>query len=111
MPGPSLRPSGVSRSFVSRGRPDPRREATRRATPWSQGPATVPGPDRAGLADEDEERRLEGILGVVMIGQQAAADAQDHRAMPRHQRRESRLLSAVEVTLQELAIGQSRPVG
>jgi hypothetical protein len=40
------------------------------------------GSDRGRLADEDEERGLKGVLGVVMAGKGPATDAPDHRPMP-----------------------------
>ena len=43
-------------------------------------------PDRHGLPDQDEEGCLEGVLGVVMMTQNAATDAPDHRAVPLHER-------------------------
>jgi hypothetical protein len=39
----------------------------------------------SGLADEDKECGLEGVVGVVVVSQQPAAHAQDHRPMPAHQ--------------------------
>jgi len=39
-------------------------------------------------ADEDEKGRLKSVLGVVMVAEDPAADAPDHRAVPPHQRGE-----------------------
>jgi hypothetical protein len=33
------------------------------------------GPDGGGLAGQDEERRLKGVLGLVVVREQTAADA------------------------------------
>ena len=62
----------------------------------SQGDAVEPAPDRflpphgAGPADEDQEGGLEGVLGVVLVAQDRAADAEDHRPVPLHQGGERR---------------------
>jgi hypothetical protein len=55
------------------------------------GPQRVSDPECAGLPDQDEESGLEGVLCVVRVGQQSAADAHDHRAMTLDQGRESQL--------------------
>src|SRR5262249_33501957 len=70
----------------------------------------LPGDNRRCPADEDEEGRLKSILGVVVVAQNAATDAPDHRAMPPHQGRKSRLIATADVVLQQLPIGQSRPI-
>jgi hypothetical protein len=36
-------------------------------------------PDAGGLFGQDEERRLEGIFGIVPVPQHMLANAQDHR--------------------------------
>src|SRR5262249_10810590 len=48
----------------------------------SQEPArqVVPPPDRPGPGGQDEERRLEGVLGVVGVAQNVAADVGPCRA-------------------------------
>jgi hypothetical protein len=69
-------------------RPTPRGDLQRHAEePARQrvGPA-----DRSGPPRQDQERRLGGILGVVEPAQDAAADAEHHRPVPLHQRRERR---------------------
>ena len=73
-----LLPPGVSR---------PRLQG--RAVRYAVQPAArcLPGDDRARLASEDEEGRLEGVLGVVPVPQDAAADTPDHRAVPPDQGR------------------------
>ncbi len=55
--------------------------------PAAQGVGDV---QRAGLAGQDEERGLKGILGVVLVAQDSKARGCDHRAMSRHQAREGR---------------------
>ncbi|MEJ7639241.1 MAG: hypothetical protein WKF75_15020 [Singulisphaera sp.] len=42
--------------------------------------------DRAGLAGQDQEGRLEGVLDVVLVPQDRPAGRQDHRPVPGHQR-------------------------
>ena len=69
-------------------------------------PNGVSPPDRARLADHYQERRLERVLDLGRIVQDAAADAQDHRPVPHHQCLECRLVTARQVSLQELAVGQ-----
>ena len=60
------------------------------------GHAVQPGAERlgvaqrTGLAQQDEERGLEGVLDVATVVEQPPADAQDHRSVPRHQRLERR---------------------
>src|SRR5262249_41229952 len=56
------------------------------------------------------EGGLEGVLGVRMASQDAAADAPDHRSVPAHQRGEGGFLAALDVALQELAVGQAGAV-
>ena len=48
----------------------------------------VLAPDRPSLADEDQEGGLEGVLGVVGVVEDRAADAQHHRPVPLDQGRE-----------------------
>jgi hypothetical protein len=55
---------------------------------------------------QDEERGLEGVLGLVGIVQKAPAHAQHHRPVPPHQRRERRRVLGNHKALQEVLIGQ-----
>ena len=48
--------------------------------------------ERAGLAGQDEEGGLEGVLGELVVAQELSADAQDHRAMAGNQRGEGGLV-------------------
>jgi hypothetical protein len=48
----------------------------------------VAGRDRRRLADQDKEGRLEGVLGIMVIAQDAATHAPDHRSVPAHQCRQ-----------------------
>jgi hypothetical protein len=45
-------------------------------------------PDRAGLQREDQERRLERVFRGLLIAYGTAANAQDHRPVPVHDRLE-----------------------
>ena len=80
--------------------------ATRWATRWSQPPSDLVVPDRAGLAGQDEERRLEGVLGVVRVAEDAPADGQDHRPVPRHQGRERRLVAPGDEPPEQRGVGR-----
>ena len=59
--------------------------------------AVQPGPDRfafadrASLAKQDQERRLERVIGLVWVAQDAPADAEHHRAVPLDQQGEGRV--------------------
>ena len=69
----------------------------------------VPPPDRPRPRCQDQERGLEGILGVVGVAQDVAADIEDHRPMPCHQRLECRLgglAAPSEESIQELGVGE-----
>ncbi len=74
-------------------------------------------PHRSGLADENEEGGLEGVLGLVGVAEHAVADPPDHRSVPIHQGREGhfrrcrgfgRLGPPGRVPLKELAVGEPR---
>jgi hypothetical protein len=54
----------------------------------------LPRHDRSRLPGQDEERRLEGVFGVVMIPEDASADAPDHGAMAMDDGVKDRLLSS-----------------
>ena len=45
--------------------------------------------DRLGLACQDKEDGLEGVLGVMMIAEELPADAKHHRSVPGHDGGES----------------------
>ena len=71
-------------------------------------PQGVSSPDRAALLDQDQEGRLEGVLGIVRVAQDPPADAQDHRPVPPHQRLEGPGVALGEETLEELRVGEPR---
>src|SRR4051794_38051936 len=58
------------------------------------------------LADKDKEGGLEGVLGVLMV-EQSAADAPDHRPMPLDESNEGSFISMLDEATKELPIGQS----
>ena len=70
----------------------------------------LPLPDRAGLAHQDQERGLKGVVSIVRVSQYLTAYAQDHRAMAIDQGRERglgrRRVIPCQKPVQELAIGQ-----
>jgi hypothetical protein len=67
---------------------------------------------RSGPPAEDKEGRLENVLGVVDIMQDAAADVQHHRPMPPYQGREGVLIAPGGEALEQFAIRQTiRPRG
>src|SRR5262249_57789946 len=59
---------------------------------------------RGRAAEEDEEGGLKSVLGGVGVAQQPATDAQHHRAVPAHQRRERRLVALAGEAAQQLAV-------
>jgi hypothetical protein len=63
--------------------------------------------ERARFAYQDQERRLEGILRVVLVAERSPADAEDHRAVPLDKGRERQLggfTIAGPESLKELAV-------
>jgi hypothetical protein len=65
-------------------------------------------PDRSGLARQQEEGGLEGVVGIVGVVEHAAADGQDHRPMPTDQRLEGQLIAVGHVTFQQPGVGLAR---
>jgi hypothetical protein len=68
-------------------------------------------PDRRGLARQDEEDGLERVLGVMMIAQELAADAEYHRPVSRHDGGESALIdgfASCSEPIKKLAVGKPR---
>src|SRR5207253_6776601 len=66
---------------------------------------------------EDEEGRLERILGIVVVADDAAADAEHHRRVPADEHGKGVLVPVRDEALQELpvahpgaAVGQRRPL-
>jgi hypothetical protein len=50
---------------------------------------------------------LKRILGVVVVAEDPAANAPNHRPMPSHEGCKSRLVTAADVVIQQLPIGLS----
>lgn len=76
------------------------------------GDAVEPAPqrrrlaDRAGLAGENEERGLEGVLGVGLVAEYTAADLQHHRPVPAQHGTESGLILVDMEPAEQLPIRQ-----
>src|SRR5262249_23766248 len=60
------------------------------------------------FAGQNQKCRLEGVVRVVRVGQDGAAQAQHHRRVPLHQRLERRLFLTRDEPLQELPVRQGR---
>jgi hypothetical protein len=58
------------------------------------------------LANQDQERGLESVLGVLLVVQHAPTDAQDHRTMPTDQGLERRDVPRGHVPFQKLPVGR-----
>ena len=54
-----------------------------------------------GLAREDEEGGLEGVLRILLVAEHAPAEVEDHRPVPPHQGRESRVAARRNERLHE----------
>jgi hypothetical protein len=63
--------------------------------------------DGCGLASEDEKRGLEGVLGILMIGQDAAAYTPDHRPMPPYKGLEGGFVPLFDEAAEEFPVGRS----
>jgi hypothetical protein len=97
-----MRPGPPPRPIAAGARGDPERHTVQ---PVRQQLAVA---QRARPADQDQERRLERILHVVRIVEQPPADAQDHRAVPRHDRLKRDLVALAREPRQELPLRQTR---
>jgi hypothetical protein len=64
--------------------------------------------DALGIAGQNEKRRLKGIFGIVMVGQDPPADAPNHWPMTLHQRPHGRLFASAYVTFEKLSVANSR---
>src|SRR5262245_59907580 len=67
------------------------------------------GPDRSRLANQDEEGRLKGILGVLVMAEDPLAHPPDHRAMALYESCKGSFIPVGDEMLQQLAIGQASP--
>jgi hypothetical protein len=75
------------------------REAAEAATGGAT-PDRPPLADGAAFLDEDENRGLEGVLGVLRVREGAAANAVDERPVPAEQRGERGLVAPAGEPLQ-----------
>ncbi len=65
------------------------------------------GPDGIAASNEDEKSGLKGVVGVVGVLEDAAADAQDHRAVPTHQLGEGGVVAAQQEKVEEIPVGEA----
>jgi hypothetical protein len=63
--------------------------------------------NRGGAPSQDQERGLEGILGVVVVAQYLAAHPLHHRTVPLDQRREGCFLTMGHEPVEQLPIGEA----
>jgi hypothetical protein len=77
-----------------------------REEPWAD---RIGDRQRPRAANQDQEGRLEGVLGVVVVARGRPAGAQHHRAVPAHQHFEGtfRLTPTRDELPQQMAVGQS----
>ncbi len=65
-------------------------------------------PDRPGLAGQQEESGLEGVVGVVGIVEDPTADRHHHRPMTLNQGLKGQFVAVRYVSFQEPAVGEAR---
>src|SRR5262249_22190230 len=120
--GPELPPSGAGPG----GAPPRRAPPPPLLAPPGRGPSGRGGPaaphsveragqglalaDRAGLPGQEEEGGLEGVLGILLLAQGAAADAQHHRPVPPQQRLERRLVVPGQEGVEQVTVGLLDPL-
>jgi hypothetical protein len=61
--------------------------------------------DGGRLANQHDEGGLEGVLGILIVAQDAPANAPNPRGVPAHQRRKRGFVTVAEEPLQQLGIG------
>jgi hypothetical protein len=89
-----------------------RRAASARARSATWEAAVQPGrqrptpPHRAGLAGQYQEGGLEGVVGRVGVAEDAAADAEDHRAVPSDQGGEGEGVAAGGEPPEQFGVGR-----
>jgi hypothetical protein len=62
--------------------------------------------DEAGLSGQNQEGGLEDVFGVLLVSQRPLASSPHHRAVPRDQGGEGRLVMPVHIEAQQLAVGR-----
>jgi hypothetical protein len=75
------------------------------------GRAPVRVPQPAGLASQEEERRLKGVLGRMNIAEQPPGDAEDHRPVPPDELRKGDLVAVVDEPGEQRGVGPFRGGG
>ncbi len=88
-----------------RGRPGARTDPQSHAVEPAR--QRVTPPDRARLLRQDQECRLERILGVVVVVQDLMADPLYHRPMPLDQGREGRFSAPGHEQVEQLPVGEA----
>jgi hypothetical protein len=66
----------------------------------------VAAPDRVGSVDQDQERRLERVIGGGGVGQDPAADTQDQRTMPGDEPLKRCLVASDREPFEKLAVAE-----
>ncbi len=66
----------------------------------------LPRRHRGGFAGEDQERRLKGILRVIVVAQGAATDAPHHGSVPHDKSLERRPIPRREKPFEQLPVGE-----
>src|SRR5262249_7194668 len=62
---------------------------------------------RRGFPAQDQEGRLEGVLGIVFAVQNLQADAQDHRTVAMNERGKCLVVAGIHEAIQQRSVGQS----
>jgi hypothetical protein len=73
------------------------------------GPQRLTNPERSTFVHENKERRLEGVMRIVVVAQYPSTRAQDHRPMALEERCECLLrhvTASVLKPLQQLGVAQ-----
>jgi hypothetical protein len=63
-------------------------------------------PNRGRLPGQHQKGRLRGILGVLFVMEDKAADSQDQRPMPTHQSLKGDFITPCDKSAEQIAVGQ-----
>ncbi len=104
--GHRFRGRGLNQIGTARSRPEPipGLEGDPVGDPEQPAAQGIPPADGGGFAEEHQEGRLERILRLVPIVQDAPAGAQDHGAVPPDDGFKGRFILEMDETLEELPI-------
>src|SRR5262249_11522006 len=61
-----------------------------------------------GLAQKDQKRGLESVLGILMVLQKSSADAPNHGPMTLHQGFERSLIAVAKEIVEQFAVGHAK---